>query len=136
MMREEIGDDTPLSLQEAAAGPLRGLVSASTLRAAIAAGTLPAVRLGKRYVVTRADLATWRAACRVQPKGHTSTSGSSSTPGRCGSSGTVDTSTAQASLEMTLNRLMTPASKQPSGDTSRPSTRPERSAHVTPIRSR
>lgn len=132
----DIGDDMPMSLDQAAEGPLRGLVTASTLRAAIAAGTLPAARLGKRYVVTRAGLNEWIAACRVLPKGHTSTSGARpQRPEPCGSSGTVDTSTAQASLEMTLNRLMTPVSKQPSGNTSPRGTRPA-PASVTPIRSR
>lgn len=49
--------------------PLRDAgVSVRTLRAAIAAGELPAVKVGRAYEVQRADLDAWRAARRVAPR--------------------------------------------------------------------
>ncbi len=45
---EDISPDSPISLDEAAAICLRGLVSASTLRAAAERGELTIERLGRR----------------------------------------------------------------------------------------
>ena len=43
-------------------------VSVRTLRSAIAAGELPAVKVGRAYEVRRTDLEAWRAAQRVAPR--------------------------------------------------------------------
>lgn len=49
--------------------PLRDAgVSIRTLRAAIAAGELPAVKVGREYQLRRADLDAWRSAHRVAPR--------------------------------------------------------------------
>ena len=57
--------DAPLSLKEAAETLLRGLVTASTLRAAADRGELIVERLGRRIVVTPKAIAEWRESCRV-----------------------------------------------------------------------
>ena len=61
-------DDEPMTLDEASATLLRGLVKASTLRAAIAAGALSHERQGRRIIVTKRDIEQWRAACRVEAR--------------------------------------------------------------------
>lgn len=60
--------DAPMSLDEAARTLLHGLVKGSTLRAAVAAGTLAHERLGRRIVVTRRDIEEWRERCRVEAR--------------------------------------------------------------------
>lgn len=64
----------PMSLDEAASLLLRGLVKASTLRAAADRGELAVERLGRRIVTTPADIAAWREKCRDHQKGLASTS--------------------------------------------------------------
>lgn len=64
--RDEISPDSPISLNEAAAICLRGLVSASTLRAAAERGELTIERLGRRIVTTPADIDAWRSKCRKE----------------------------------------------------------------------
>lgn len=66
--RPEFSPDTPLSLTEAAAVLLRGLVKASTLRAAADRGELTVERLGRRIVTTPAAIKAWRERCRDQAK--------------------------------------------------------------------
>lgn len=57
---ERFQPDDPLTLQEAAKHLLRGLVTASTLEAAIKRGELDCERLGRRIVVTPAMIRAWR----------------------------------------------------------------------------
>lgn len=59
---------SPLSLDEAASLLLRGLVKASTLRAAADRGELAVERLGRRIVTTPADIEAWRKNCRGQAR--------------------------------------------------------------------
>jgi len=61
-----IAPDAPISLKEAAETILRGLVTASTLRAAADRGELTIERLGRRVVTTPAAIAEWRKRCRVE----------------------------------------------------------------------
>jgi hypothetical protein len=60
----ELSPQSPLSLEEAAELCLRGLVKASTLRAAAERGELATERLGRRIVTTPADIEAWRMKCR------------------------------------------------------------------------
>ena len=63
---EDLLPNSPISLDEAAAICLRGLISASTLRAAAERGDLAIERLGRRIVTTPADIEVWRKRCRDQ----------------------------------------------------------------------
>ena len=62
----QIDDDAPMTLDEAARLLLRGAVSAATLRAAIGRRDLTCERIGRRVMVTPADVRAWRKRCRVQ----------------------------------------------------------------------
>lgn len=62
----QLSPDSPISLNEAAAICLRGLVTAATLRAAAERGDLVIERLGRRIVTTPADIDAWRKKCRNQ----------------------------------------------------------------------
>lgn len=66
--RPEFLPDTPLSLKEAAEMLLRGLVKASTFRAAADRGELTMERLGRRIVTTPASIEACRERCRDQAK--------------------------------------------------------------------
>ena len=59
-------DDAPMTLDEAARLLLRGAVSAATLRVAIGRRDLTCERIGRRVMVTPADVRAWRKRCRVQ----------------------------------------------------------------------
>lgn len=63
-MKADLLPQSPLSLDEAADVLLRGLVKASTLRAAAERGELAVERLGRRIVTTPADIEAWRRGCR------------------------------------------------------------------------
>lgn len=63
-----LSPQSPLSLDEAAETLLRGLVKASTLRAAAERGELATERLGRRIVTTPADIEAWRMRCREQQR--------------------------------------------------------------------
>jgi len=52
-------------LDEAAKICMRGLVKASTLRAAAARGDLVVEKIGKRLITTPANIEAWRERCRV-----------------------------------------------------------------------
>ena len=111
-------DDTPLSLQEAAATLLRGLVTASTLRAAAARRELTVERIGRLYVVTPAAVKAWRARCRVEAEPPTSTSRGAGTAPASGTSATDSGASAQLAAQMRLRaqkeRLKaTKAAKEP-----------------------
>ena len=71
----DLSPQSPLSLDEAAKLCLRGLVTASTLRAAIGRGELQAEFTGKRYMTTPADIEQWRKVCRDKAKARASTGG-------------------------------------------------------------
>ena len=62
----QLSPDSPISLNEAAAICLRGLVTAATLRAAAERGDLVIERLGRRIVTTPGDIDAWRQKCRNQ----------------------------------------------------------------------
>jgi hypothetical protein len=57
---DEVGPNDPLTLRQAAETLLRGLVKASTLRAAAARGELTVERLGRTLVTTPAYVEQWR----------------------------------------------------------------------------
>lgn len=57
--------DTPFSLREAAQTLLRGVVTASTLKAAAERGELTVERLGRKIVVTPKAIEEWRELCRA-----------------------------------------------------------------------
>lgn len=66
----KLDDDAPLSFEEAARILLRGVVTASTLRAAWERRELTAERLGRRVVTTPRAVREWRASktVRAEPK--------------------------------------------------------------------
>lgn len=61
----EFDDNAPMTLREAAEGLLRGVVKASTLRAAADRGELEIERLGRVHVVTPRAIREWRERCRT-----------------------------------------------------------------------
>jgi hypothetical protein len=105
------GPDTPLSLDEAAAILLRGLVKAPTLRAAAARGELTISRLGRRIVVTPAAVDAWRELCRDREKARASICApqsakpAPSSPPRDGSSATAEVTLARDSAQKTIEKL-------------------------------
>lgn len=68
MTDKAVAATTPMTLDEACRDLLRGLVKASTLKAAIAAGRLSHERQGRRIIVTKRDIEEWREACRVEAR--------------------------------------------------------------------
>ena len=64
----DIGEDEPMTLEEACAIVFRGNIKPATLRAEAARGNLVIERVGRRYFVTRAALKDMREKCRVQQK--------------------------------------------------------------------
>ncbi len=62
-----------MTLAEAATVLIRGLVTASTLRAAADRGELQTERLGRRVVTTPAHIKDWRRRCHVLAAVRTST---------------------------------------------------------------
>jgi hypothetical protein len=116
MSRQEVSlpDDAPVSLDEAARICLRGVVKASTLRAAAERGELAVERLGRRIVTTPADVNAWREMCRDRERARTCAFGprdtgtGSSTKPPAGSSKTDDGSLAQEAALMALRRLREP----------------------------
>jgi hypothetical protein len=70
-----LSTDAPLSLDEAAALLLRGLVKGSTLRAAAERGDLTVERLGRRIITTPAAVQQWRELCRDRERERASISG-------------------------------------------------------------
>lgn len=105
--RPEFSPDTPLSLKEAAEVLLRGLVKASTLRAAADRGELTVERLGRRVVTTPAAVAEWRERCRDQAKARDCISGRRGAPAAQpnGSSETDDAKLALAAAMATALAL-------------------------------
>ncbi|TBW33577.1 DNA-binding protein [Siculibacillus lacustris] len=108
-------DDTPMTLDEACRDLLRGLVKASTLRAAISSGTLSHERQGRRIIVTKRDIEEWRAACRVEAR-KAPVSGcnrsddlpTDRSSGRSGASSTTEESSAAlAALRANVEKLKT-----------------------------
>jgi hypothetical protein len=65
MRTNDIDDDDPISFDEAATIIFRGLITASTLRAAYQRGELEAERIGRRVLTTRRAVNAWRAERRV-----------------------------------------------------------------------
>jgi hypothetical protein len=133
----DLSPESPLSLQEAAEICLRGLVKASTLRAAAMRGELVVERLGRRIVVTPAAIDAWREKCRDREKARASTcarsvaisSESLSSP-RDGSSSIEEKKSARDALLATARKL-----KDGSLTTS-PKNAPSRAASVHYIKSR
>ena len=101
----EFAPDTPLSLKEAADVLLRGLVKASTLRAAADRGELEVERLGRRIVTTPADVLAWRKSCRTKAEAHTSISNAGKTAKRSVTSVTGDSEQALAAALRTIKAL-------------------------------
>lgn len=101
----EFAPDTPLSLKEAADVLLRGLVKASTLRAAADRGELEVERLGRRIVTTPADVLAWRKSCRTKAESHTSISNAGKTAKRSVASVTGDREQALAAALRTAKAL-------------------------------
>lgn len=90
---------------------MRGLVKASTLRAAAERGELAIERLGRRIIVTPAAIDAWRELCRDREKARASTfaprsvkPASSSRP-RDGSSATAEVTLARDSAQKTIEKL-------------------------------
>ena len=126
-VRAAPADDEPMSLEEACAGPLRGLVRPATLRAAIGRGELAFERLGRRYVVTPAMIRGGRKPPRDQRKAPASTSTPSEPPT---SSATDHASSALAALMETVKAPKEPSPGILPRNTSRPS------ADIVPLSSR
>ena len=70
----ELAPDSPITFAEAARDILRGLVTASTVRAAADRGELDYEKIGRRVVTTPAAVEEWRRRCRVKARGRDSTS--------------------------------------------------------------
>lgn len=101
-----ISPDSPISLDEAAEICLRGLVKASTLRAAADRGELAIERLGRRLVTTPADVEAWRKLCRDRQKERACGSGPHQSASQAhGSSETDDFGRAQAAAQMRVEKL-------------------------------
>lgn len=107
----EFDPDTPFSLDEAAEVLLRGLVKASTLRAAAERGELAIERLGRRIIVTPAAIDAWRDLCRDREKARAficapqSAKPAPSSLPRDGSSATTDVILARDSALKTIEKL-------------------------------
>ena len=109
--------DAPLSLREAAETLLRGLVTASTLRAAADRGELVVERLGRRIIVTPKAIAEWRESCRVSVKaqGYISSQPADKAMRRAGLSETEQESSAQDAA-LALARMLKEGSRNISGE--------------------
>ena len=81
-----IDDDAPMTLDEAARLLLRGAVSAATLRAAIGRRDLTCERIGRRVMVTPAEVRAWRKRCRVQAEERPAAPESDRRPAHAGAS--------------------------------------------------
>lgn len=126
----DLSPDSPLSLDDAAKILLRGLVKASTLRAAASRGELEIERLGRRIVTTPAFVDAWRNRCREKQEDRTYSSGAARMALRSGISETVETASAQDATRAILKGLA-----QNSASISR-DLRGQTSAHVIPLKSK
>ena len=104
-----IDDDAPMTLDEAARLLLRGAVSAATLRAAIGRRDLTCERIGRRVMVTPADVRAWRKRCRVQAEDRTSTSSPAPRVPSIGISETAHSASQLALARTTLRALAKPS---------------------------
>lgn len=109
--------DTPLSLREAAETLLRGLVTASTLKAAAERGELAVERLGRRIVVTPKAIADWRELCRapVKAPGYTSNQPAEKARSRSGLYETDEDQSAQDAA-LAIARMLKEGSRNISGE--------------------
>jgi hypothetical protein len=108
-MSAAIGDNDPLTLDEAARVLLRGTVGAATLYAAARRRELTTERLGRRIVTTPAAVREWRRKCRAQAEAPTSTSNSEGTAARFGTSGMESVESQRAAARVTLSALAPPS---------------------------
>ena len=104
-----IDDDAPMTLDEAAQLLLRGAVSAATLRAAIGRRDLTCERIGRRVMVTPADVRAWRKRCRVQAEDPISTSSPAPRVPSIGTSEMAHVALQRASTRMKLRALAKPS---------------------------
>jgi hypothetical protein len=113
--------DAPLSLQEAAQTILRGLVTASTLRAAADRGELAVERLGRRIVVTPRAISEWRELCRVAVKaqGYISNQPAETAKRHCGLSETEEDQSAQDAA-LAIARMLKEGSRNISAENTSP----------------
>ncbi len=109
MASEQLSNDAPITLTEAAETLLRGLVTASTLRAAAERGELTTERLGRRLVTTPASVRDWRRRCRVSAEGRTSTSSDGRMERLSGTSETVESGSQQDATKAILRGLVKPS---------------------------
>lgn len=109
--------DAPLSLREAAETLLRGLVTASTLKAAADRGELAVERLGRRIVVTPKAIADWRELCRapVKAPGFISNQPAEKAKNRFGSFETDEDQSAQDAA-LAIARMLKEGSRNISGE--------------------
>lgn len=122
-----LSTNAPLSLDEAARVLLRGLVKASTLRAAIGRGELQAEFTGKRYITTPADIEAWRKLCRDRARERGCISGAQGEP-QAQPNGSSETE--QSRLALDAAKAIAKALKGGSRTTSPKNTgRPEASVH-------
>lgn len=97
-------DDTPITLKEACEVLFRNAIKPATLVAEAERGKLELEKIGKRYFTTPKAIRAMRKQCRVQEKPHVSLS--EKTPAETnGSSGTGQSTFAQAALNQTLKGL-------------------------------
>jgi len=141
-VRGEVGDDTPLRLDVAAAMAFPdGSMTASGLRRECARGRLVIERIAGKDYTTLRNIGRMRELCRVESLGHASgcslpTADLTATPSRpCGASKTVDTNTAQATALRIANRLITQHSRTHLRPTSASGRSRRGKATVVPIKS-
>ena len=123
----DLMDTDPITLREAAAVILRGVVSESALRAEIKRGNLAVERIGKNLFTTPAAIREMRDKCRVMPNHRDSTSEKTETP-RSGSSATATATDELAALNATVKAL-----KQGSLSTLRKNTPRDQQGAASPI---
>jgi hypothetical protein len=131
------GDHDPVTLEEACRLFLRGLVTPDTLRGEAKRGFLVLERLGRRDVVTRAEINSWRERCRNR-KARASISERPATaaadePPAPGSSSTEELKLAQDAALMIVEGLRSPSLPTSGASTSKS---PPPAPVVVPIRSR
>src|SRR5690606_41950036 len=112
----DIGEDEPMTLEEACRLVFRGAIRPATLRAEAARGNLVLERIGRRDFVTRAALREMREKCRVQRR--EPASGSTRRPAT-GSSETDRSSVAQAAALRSARALRENSANTSSKSTNR-----------------
>lgn len=115
-MTDALPPNAPLSLNEAAELCLRGLVTASTLRAAADRGELEIERLGRRIIVTPAAIEAWRVKCRAEVRDQGCISNQH---GERGMSGFTSSETERLQLAQAAARATALALKESLANTSR-----------------